>query len=114
MLTKDWKADSEKRDLQAVGLLMIRLMEPSTSMNHPQSIDLAHPEKWDAAITYFLKKTANSDCRNLILVKGPCLLMHLFSSSSRILFYRLLRVVNVSFPWYILRKGQLVVTGILI
>lgn len=68
MLTKDWKADGEKRDIQAVGLMMMRLMEPSTSMNDPHTLDLAHPEKWDAAIIYFLKKTANSECQNLIQV----------------------------------------------
>lgn len=68
MLTKDWKADSEKQDIRAVGLMMMRLMEPSTSLKNSDSLELEYPEKWDTAIKYFLQKTGTSSCQNLLQV----------------------------------------------
>ena len=47
-------------DYKALGLLMVRLMEPGTSHTNPDTLELREPQKWDSAIKSFLRETALS------------------------------------------------------
>lgn len=38
--------EMEQKDIQALGLIMMELMEPDTSMLNPETIILKDPEKW--------------------------------------------------------------------
>ena len=68
MLSKNWKADSIRADIRAVGLMMMRLMEPSTNFRNANSLELENPDKWDSAIMIFLQKTEYSTCQHLLQV----------------------------------------------
>ena len=60
MLKGTDSSQNEQEDFQALGLLMIRLMEKGTSLQHPDSIELRKPEEWDEEIKDFLNKTTYS------------------------------------------------------
>ena len=47
-------------DYRALGLLMIRLMEPSTSMLDPETLSLSKPDLWDDRVKGFLAKTSSA------------------------------------------------------
>lgn len=59
----------QQRDYRSLGLLMIRLMERSTSLEDPDSIELRSPELWDQQIKDFLKETSNSSGETLQKVR---------------------------------------------
>ncbi len=60
----------QQRDYRSLGLLMIRLMERSTSLEDPDSVELRNPELWDQQIRDFLKETSNSSGETLQKVGG--------------------------------------------
>lgn len=55
----------EQKDIHALGLVMVQLMELSTSISNPESLCLQNPEKWDQGIKIFLEKTAISSREDL-------------------------------------------------
>jgi hypothetical protein len=48
---------NKQQDIQAVGLIMLELMEPGTSSVKVKSINLRDPQKWSKDATSFLRKT---------------------------------------------------------
>lgn len=52
------KSGNKQKDFRSLGLLMVRLMERSTNLQSPDSLELQNPEKWDDSIKNFLKETA--------------------------------------------------------
>ena len=76
------KSGNEQKDFRSLGLLMVRLMERSTSLDNSDSLELKHPEKWDDPIKSFLNGTARlpgealqdvrviSDCSTTLTVKN--------------------------------------------
>ncbi|KAL2048941.1 hypothetical protein ABVK25_010794 [Lepraria finkii] len=75
MLKGTDSSQNEQKDFQALGLLMIRLMELGTSLQHPDSIELRKPEEWDEEIKDFLNKTTQSPGdvlqKDIFLQKSP-------------------------------------------
>ncbi len=59
--------EMERKDIQALGLIMMELMEPDTSMLFPETITLNDPEKWpeQAGIKAFLAATEISSLESL-------------------------------------------------
>jgi len=59
--------EMERKDLQAVGLIMMELMEPDTSMLFPETITLKDPEKWpdQTGIKAFLAATETASLNSL-------------------------------------------------
>ncbi len=60
--------DGGRLDLDAVGRLIIRLMEIETSFKHPQAQRLAKPDAWNAPIREFLEKIFVSTLQVLLRV----------------------------------------------
>lgn len=48
---------NEQKDIRALGLLMIRLMELGTSLESPDLLELKKPETWNDDIKDFLSRT---------------------------------------------------------
>ena len=65
MLRGDVKSGNEQRDIRSIGLLVVRLLERSTSLQNPDSLDLENPGKWDDAIKSFIQETASSSAEVL-------------------------------------------------
>ncbi len=59
--------EMERKDLQALGLIMMELMEPDTSMLSPETITLKEPEKWpeQTGIKAFLAVTETASLSSL-------------------------------------------------
>ena len=57
MLKNTEKTEDERQDFQALGLLMIQLMELGTSLRSPTSLTLQDPDEWEEPIKDFLRKT---------------------------------------------------------
>lgn len=62
---------NEQRDYKALGVLMVRLMERGTNLEHPDSLELQHPERWDDSIKQFLQETSHSNGEELQKVSSP-------------------------------------------
>lgn len=62
--------ERERVDVRAVGLMMIELMEPETSLRDPASLVLKNPEKWleGWGIRDFLSSTGTARLEELIRV----------------------------------------------
>jgi len=69
--------EMERKDIQAVGLIMMELMEPDTSMLFPETITLNDPEKWSeqTGIKAFLAATETASLDSL---RRVCLYVFLF------------------------------------
>ena len=65
MLTNLSATQAGQKDIHALGLVMMQLMELGTSLQNPESLILQHPEKWDQGIRRFLERTALSSCEDL-------------------------------------------------
>ena len=59
--------EMERKDIQALGLIMMELMEPDTSMLFPETITLKDPEKWPerTGIKAFLAATETASLDSL-------------------------------------------------
>ena len=57
----------ERKDVRDVGLMMIEMMEPETSLTDPETSSLRYPEKWEEAtgIKSFLCATETSSLQGL-------------------------------------------------
>jgi hypothetical protein len=57
----------ERKDVKDVGLMMIEMMEPETSLTDPETSSLRYPEKWQDAtgIKSFLCATKTSSLQDL-------------------------------------------------
>jgi len=57
----------ERKDVKDVGLMMIEMMEPETSLTDPETSSLRYPEKWQDAtgIKSFLCATETSSLQDL-------------------------------------------------
>ena len=69
MLKHTAKTQNEQQDFQALGLLMVHLMELGTSLRSPESFTLQNPDKWEEPIKNFLQKTQQSTGDQLEKVK---------------------------------------------
>lgn len=69
--------DMEK-DVQALGFIMIQLMEFGTSQTYPDTIKLQNPERWDSRIMQFLMLTSDSSIEILEKVRHVTLHHHRF------------------------------------
>ena len=59
------KSGNEQQDLRALSLLVVRLLERSTSLQSPDLLELENPGKWDDAIKTFIQETASSSAEVL-------------------------------------------------
>lgn len=48
---------NDTRDAKAVGLVMMHLMEPGTSLLRPDTVNVQHPERWTGSMRDFLGAT---------------------------------------------------------
>lgn len=57
----------ERKDIKALGLVMMELMEPDTNMLFPETITLKHPERWSeqTGIKAFLAATETASLVDL-------------------------------------------------
>lgn len=64
---KSINREKEKEDIRALGLVMVELMEPDTSMLYPDSLSLQRPEEWrdNTGIKEFLAATETSSLEDL-------------------------------------------------
>ncbi len=64
----------ERKDIKDVGLMMMEMMEPETSLTNPESLSLRVPEKWEEAtgIRDFLNATRTSSLLDLRNVSNFC------------------------------------------
>ncbi len=64
---KSINREKEKEDIRALGLVMVELMEPDTSMLYPDSLSLQRPEEWrdNTGIKEFLAATEISSLEDL-------------------------------------------------
>lgn len=60
--------DGGRLDLDAVGRLIIRLMEIETSFKHPQAQRLTNPDAWNLPVRQFLEKVFVSTLQVLLRV----------------------------------------------
>ena len=53
--------EQKQEDVQRIGLIMIEIMEPATSLEDPSSTTLRYPERWNGntEILAFLSATAD-------------------------------------------------------
>ena len=65
MLKGKSSGNEAQNDYRALGLLMVKLMEPDTSLANPDTLELQNPDEWDSAIKDFLGKTAKSPGKEL-------------------------------------------------
>ena len=65
MLQGDSAGEKGNLDFRDLGSLMMRIMEPGTSLSKPESLTLECPEKWDEPVKTFLKKTASASGADL-------------------------------------------------
>lgn len=57
----------ERKDVKDLGLMMIEMMQPETSLTDPKTSSLRYPEKWEEAtgIKSFLIATKTSSLQDL-------------------------------------------------
>ena len=67
---KSISGEKEQEDIRALGLVMVELMEPDTSMLYPNSLTLQRPEEWrdNTGIKEFLAATETSSLEDLWMV----------------------------------------------
>jgi hypothetical protein len=51
---------NKEQDIQALGLIMLELMEPETGLIQPRSITLTDPQKWSKEARGFLDRAFES------------------------------------------------------
>jgi len=61
---------NKQQDFRNLGLLIIRLIERTTSLLDPTSLELRNPERWKEPIKSFLQKTVNSNSAELLKVQA--------------------------------------------
>ena len=62
--------EKEREDVQSLGLMMVELMEPDTSLSCPTTLELQHPEAWPdgQGIRAFLALTRTATMQELLEV----------------------------------------------
>lgn len=74
-----------QKDIRAIGLIMVELMEPETSMLYPNSITLQQPEVWNknTGIKEFLAATETSSLDDLRNVRSVSIISFSTDDNSR-------------------------------
>ena len=67
--TWDSSASSqEQQDVRSLGLVMVEMMEPGTSLEDPNTLILKGLRPWSGEIKSFLKKTENAGIKDMLQV----------------------------------------------
>lgn len=72
MSSKNWKVDNVKKNIRAINLMIMRLIELSTNFRDANTLDLENPQQWNNVIIRFFQKTENSICQHFLEVMLFC------------------------------------------